>query len=116
MWLILILTLPRHEYHVDDVYDGAVWNIVDRRANDFNQLLLFSNTRNGLRYEDFRVMKHEPMKIQHKRYTLLIFVDPRGHYIRRIKVRSYNVITSNYDLELKNRDIHPVGHRRTLTK
>ena len=116
MWLLIILSLPRHEYHVDDVYDGAVWNIVDKRVNGFSQLLFFTNTRNGLRYEDFRVMKQEPMKIHRKHHIMVIFVDPRGNFIRRIKVRTYNVIKSDHDIELANRKIHPLGHRRPLEK
>jgi hypothetical protein len=114
--LLLTCFIPVDEHFVVDHYDGAVWNVVNRAGTPFTQLLVFTNTRNGLRYEDFRVMPEPPIIKHRKHHTELTFVDPRGYIIRKVYVRTYNVITSNFDIEVPNRKQFPLGHRRNLSR
>lgn len=113
--ILLLCSLPVDEHFVVDHYDGAVWNVVKQRGTQFTQLLFYTHTRHGLRYEDFRVLKQPPIVRNYRRHSEITFVDSRGSVIRKVYVRAYNVITSTFDIELKNRKQFPLGHRRNLS-
>lgn len=111
----LLLLLPYTEEMVQDTYDGAIWNVVDKKANGFTQLLFVTYTRNGMRYEAFRVLSQPPIVEYRRNHCLLFFNDVRNKCLRKVRVRTYSVIRSDHDIELKNRKLHPLGHRRDIT-
>ncbi len=115
-WFILSFCfLPTHEFYVVDRYDAVVWNVYGRTGDKRTQLLFMNFTRNGDRVEDWRIMLRQPTVVKRPRGVIVYFWDDRQKVFRKVYSRSYSVIKSIPDLDLMNRDDHPLTHRRNLS-
>ena len=115
MWMALAL-LPVPDAGLRDDYDAVIWNVYRMRKQYHTQLLFVTYTRVGWRVEDWRGLSQPPIVKRRPHGVVVIFDDPRDNQLRRVYARTYSVVKSAFDMEMRNRDRFPQSHRRPLTK
>ena len=113
-WLAAFI-IPIVSPCVVDEYDSIIWNQYKNGGRYHTQLLVATYTRVGVRYEDWRTPKTQPVVRRTSRGVVVRFYDDRDRVFREIHARSYFVVKSDYDLELRNREKIPRDHRRPLS-
>lgn len=115
--IALLMWLPAAPAIEPERYDAVIWNVYRNRDGRYaTQLLVCTFTRRGLRVEDWRAPKREPAVRKVGRSYQVHFTDDRDGRLRCIHARTYSVLHTAFDYELKNRERHPLSHRRPLRK
>lgn len=98
------------EDHVDTI---EVMHITNVKGNVMSSYLLFWEIWGPKSIETivaWRSMKVRPLIIRHN--PTAIFYDGQG--LRRVRAHSFREVWSDYDREVKNREVFPISSRRGL--